>query len=115
MAYGARLESVLGASPRGFESPILRQFSFSCQFSFSFSRGDACASACPPTTRGAGAPARRRVPKFRRCARKHGVLRPDMPGEMPERLNLCLQLRLNGVTSRGTGPMRRLVRRLGLS
>jgi len=55
------------------------------------------------------------VPKFRRCARKHGVLRPDMPGEMPERLNLCLQLRLNGVTSRGTGPMRRLVRRLGLS
>ena len=24
MAYGARLESVLGASPRGFESPILR-------------------------------------------------------------------------------------------
>ncbi len=22
MAYGARLESVLGASPRGFESPI---------------------------------------------------------------------------------------------
>ena len=27
MAYGARLESVLGASPRGFESPILRQLS----------------------------------------------------------------------------------------
>ena len=26
MAYGARLESVLGASPRGFESPILRHF-----------------------------------------------------------------------------------------
>ena len=26
MAYGARLESVLGASPRGFESPILRRF-----------------------------------------------------------------------------------------
>ncbi len=26
MAYGARLESVLGESPRGFESPILRQF-----------------------------------------------------------------------------------------
>ena len=25
MAYGARLESVLGASPRGFESRILRQ------------------------------------------------------------------------------------------
>ena len=25
MAYGARLESVLGKSPRGFESPILRQ------------------------------------------------------------------------------------------
>ncbi|MEY3274279.1 MAG: hypothetical protein RLZZ279_411, partial [Actinomycetota bacterium] len=25
MAYGARLESALGASPRGFESPILRQ------------------------------------------------------------------------------------------
>ena len=25
MAYGARLESVLGASPQGFESPILRQ------------------------------------------------------------------------------------------
>ena len=24
VAYGARLESVLGASPRGFESPILR-------------------------------------------------------------------------------------------
>ena len=24
MAYGARLESALGASPRGFESPILR-------------------------------------------------------------------------------------------
>ncbi len=24
MAYGARLESGLGASPRGFESPILR-------------------------------------------------------------------------------------------
>ena len=26
MAYGARLESVLGASPRGFESPILRSW-----------------------------------------------------------------------------------------
>ena len=26
MAYGARLESVLGASPRGFESPILRSY-----------------------------------------------------------------------------------------
>ena len=26
MAYGARLESVLGASPRGFESPILRRY-----------------------------------------------------------------------------------------
>lgn len=25
VAYGARLESVLGASPRGFESPILRE------------------------------------------------------------------------------------------
>ena len=25
MAYGARLESGLGASPQGFESPILRQ------------------------------------------------------------------------------------------
>ena len=25
MAYGARLESVLGESPRGFESPILRR------------------------------------------------------------------------------------------
>ena len=25
MAYGARLESVLGASPQGFEAPILRQ------------------------------------------------------------------------------------------
>ena len=24
MAYGARLESVLGASPRGFDAPILR-------------------------------------------------------------------------------------------
>ena len=24
VAYGARLESVLGASPQGFESPILR-------------------------------------------------------------------------------------------
>ena len=27
MAYGARLESVLGESPRGFESPILRGLS----------------------------------------------------------------------------------------
>ena len=27
VAYGARLESVLGASPRGFESPILRSMS----------------------------------------------------------------------------------------
>ena len=26
VAYGARLESVLGASPRGFESPILRHY-----------------------------------------------------------------------------------------
>ena len=25
VAYGARLESVLGESPRGFESPILRE------------------------------------------------------------------------------------------
>ena len=32
MAYGARLESVLGASPRGFESPILRkQVATACQ------------------------------------------------------------------------------------
>ena len=29
MAYGARLESVLGESPRGFESPILRRLRFS--------------------------------------------------------------------------------------
>ena len=29
MAYGARLESVLGESPQGFESPILRQCDFS--------------------------------------------------------------------------------------
>ena len=28
MAYGARLESVLGESPQGFESPILRQSEF---------------------------------------------------------------------------------------
>ena len=28
MAYGARLESVLGESPRGFESPILRSLNF---------------------------------------------------------------------------------------
>ena len=28
MAYGARLESVLGESPRGFESPILRGIDF---------------------------------------------------------------------------------------
>jgi hypothetical protein len=28
VAYGARLESVLGESPRGFESPILRQGNF---------------------------------------------------------------------------------------
>ena len=28
VAYGARLESVLGASPQGFESPILRQIVF---------------------------------------------------------------------------------------
>ena len=38
MAYGARLESVLGASPRGFESPILRRkirpFTMSGRFSF---------------------------------------------------------------------------------
>ena len=31
MAYGARLESVLGESPRGFESPILR-VAFSGEF-----------------------------------------------------------------------------------
>ena len=30
MAYGARLESVLGASPRGFESPILRHVDERC-------------------------------------------------------------------------------------
>ena len=29
MAYGARLESVLGESPRGFESPILRRYTLS--------------------------------------------------------------------------------------
>jgi hypothetical protein len=28
VAYGARLESVLGVSPRGFESPILRSENF---------------------------------------------------------------------------------------
>ena len=32
MAYGARLESVLGASPRGFESPILRHRSGTVRF-----------------------------------------------------------------------------------
>ena len=32
MAYGARLESVLGASPRGFESPILRHQSGTVRF-----------------------------------------------------------------------------------
>ena len=31
MAYGARLESVLGESPRGFESPILRQTLQQCR------------------------------------------------------------------------------------
>ena len=35
MAYGARLESVLGASPRGFESPILRQSVFCADLGFS--------------------------------------------------------------------------------
>ena len=34
MAYGARLESVLGESPRGFESPILRSY---LQISFAIS------------------------------------------------------------------------------
>ncbi len=45
MAYGARLESVLGESPRGFESPILRQL--------------LCTAGCrPPRGR---APARREL------------------------------------------------------
>ena len=41
MAYGARLESVLGASPRGFESPILRTVSFARYYSGRF-----CVKAC---------------------------------------------------------------------
>ena len=36
MAYGARLESVLGASPRGFESPILRHRSGTVRFRIFF-------------------------------------------------------------------------------
>ena len=36
MAYGARLESVLGASPRGFESPILRHQSGTVRFRIFF-------------------------------------------------------------------------------
>ena len=35
MAYGARLESGLGASPRGFESPYLRQLKRSDQEEYS--------------------------------------------------------------------------------
>ena len=41
VAYGARLESVLGASPRGFESPILRRFPpLSCWFFGPFEASD---------------------------------------------------------------------------
>jgi hypothetical protein len=34
VAYGARLESVLGESPRGFESPILRHLKISSDLLF---------------------------------------------------------------------------------
>ena len=59
MAYGARLESVLGASPRGFESPILRHQSgtvrfriFLCLIYFHFPRprhSPTSARSRPPT------------------------------------------------------------------
>ena len=35
VAYGARLESVLGESPQGFESPILRQREYGLRKNFS--------------------------------------------------------------------------------
>ena len=55
MAYGARLESVLGASPRGFESPILRHQSgtvrfriFLCLIYSRFSQPSPLPDFCPP-------------------------------------------------------------------
>ena len=39
MAYGARLESVLGESPRGFESPILRHVKTRPDLAFSLLGG----------------------------------------------------------------------------
>ena len=55
MAYGARLESVLGASPRGFESPILRHQSgtvrfriFLCLIYYRFSQSSPFPDFCPP-------------------------------------------------------------------
>ena len=48
MAYGARLESVLGASPRGFESPILRRLS--SRESQCFRRVCVCCAPSPSAT-----------------------------------------------------------------
>lgn len=59
MAYGARLESVLGASPRGFESPILRHHVRPCRVSLG--QGLMHAIIGPPST-----PLHaRRVPRIR--------------------------------------------------
>jgi hypothetical protein len=50
VAYGARLESVLGASPRGFESPILRRCDESDDWSqMSGALCDSCFLFRPPS------------------------------------------------------------------
>ena len=47
VAYGARLESVLGASPRGFESPILRHHP-GIRMILGFCRNPTSETICPP-------------------------------------------------------------------
>ena len=64
MAYGARLESVLGASPRGFESPILRHQSGTVRFRIFyalFTPHPAFLSTTPPADVGNKNPATHRM------------------------------------------------------
>lgn len=68
MAYGARLESVLGESPQGFESPILRPSHES-----PMDPGPVGLSSHPGP--GAGSPAHRRTPPSRAGQLYPGPLR----------------------------------------
>ena len=85
MAYGARLESVLGESPQGFESPILR----------------VVVSGEIVHCR-AGARDERRNPLLRELCRNTSKNDPHRVGKSFRHYELCVERYLNEVAQVGT-------------